>query len=214
MKNVSVSILRKRGRGRQEKREILICNLPTNLPTKRKGKRKEQLFHRLYLELLEPLLGTRGRGDLEYVVTNCLGKRSALAHCYDVTWPYVPTRIHGIINSTALQVSSTEAHSYLQLQLISVATDIKAQPIMWETGSKLTICLPGLYTAMPMETQQEKCQGATSKPTKFLPEAGRDVDRHVLMPLLKSETITKKSEIYTCIWGNLPLKIHLTFLGF
>lgn len=43
-----------------------------------------------YLELLEPLLSTRGRGDLEYVVTNCLGKRSALANCHNITWPYIP----------------------------------------------------------------------------------------------------------------------------
>lgn len=169
-----------------------------------------------YLELLEPLLSTRGRGDLEYVVTNCLGKRSALANCHNITWPYIPKRVNRII-LTALQTGFTESHSdifiYNDNYNQSVATDIKAQPIMWETGSKLTIILPGLYTAMPMETQQEKCQGATLNPIKFLPEAGRDVDRHVLMPLLKSETITFL-EIYTAILSILILKKLIFLSGF
>lgn len=57
---------------------------------------------------------------------------------------------------------------------------------MRETGSVWTIFLPGLYTAMPKETLQEKMPGCDDS-TIILPEAWRDVYRHIPMPLLKSE---------------------------
>lgn len=131
-----------RGEGsRKRGRDVLLC-IPklgkiyiedfTNNRIERKKKRAT-FSTGFYLELLEPLLSTRGRGDLEYVVTNCLGKRSALANCHNITWPYIPKRVNRII-LTALQTGFTESHSdifiYNDNYNQSVATDIKAQPIM------------------------------------------------------------------------------------